>query len=483
MEANRHCLQRTGLVLCAAALLFVPVTFLAFGGYPTLNDIAAVLSISSIEGDGRWTNGFYGPGYTMLSLVIGPNMYRFGVTFIAIFCLSIGLGAANILQSSRPSGIALALFSFSSAFLFLAIGLNYTDGIFVALIHLGLQTLYRYFFLSRRVWLLMGGALCFSFSILLRHHGLVFVLLVLPLIWNLDSIFSAHRRGPVLHFYIATLAPAGLVFAALHYTGAGGNWQAFNLYKFLYDVNWRETAELVESGSIDLANFPWNDILHATLTALKQQAFKIVALLLVLAYPLIAINPIASRIGYAARLGGCAAYLVLVLPSFDRGILPLLAVLIFVSLYVWQTKITRVPIAALAITTLIIATAGVRAVPRLVEVYQKEIPATRAVINEISERGIEMHRVVTDDFNLFVPNSAPGRLQPIGGWTQLHPDLRRSVKDFIEVGAGRDFFVVVAVKDGYLQNHPRYASFLGNNSAELVELSEHTLYFFDEHGR
>ncbi len=78
--------QTTGAIATLTCATLMVALFVLLQGYPTHNDLIAILKIARLDGPEKWLNGFYGPGYTALALLIGPSVYAFGAIQVALFC-------------------------------------------------------------------------------------------------------------------------------------------------------------------------------------------------------------------------------------------------------------------------------------------------------------------------------------------------------------------------------------------------------------
>ena len=131
---------------------FFLITYIIIGGlytywYPTLNDIIGVLRISAMDDLGKWRNGFYGPGYTLIYNIIGAKILNWAILYIGIMIVSLSLSMVYIMKflaqfdgltnSVKYSLGFITIFFY--LFLYNKVGLNYTDGLFIYLLFIGLS--------------------------------------------------------------------------------------------------------------------------------------------------------------------------------------------------------------------------------------------------------------------------------------------------------------------------------------------------------
>ena len=136
-------MNRTYLLICISfctlSMLVFWAVFFFTKGYPTQNDIFSVLEISSLSSEARWINGFYGPGYSVISVLIGPNVQAFGALFCFLISVFQVLGNAELWRSDvKWRGAACAAFTLSTTLFFLWVGFNYTDGLYLGFLFIGL---------------------------------------------------------------------------------------------------------------------------------------------------------------------------------------------------------------------------------------------------------------------------------------------------------------------------------------------------------
>lgn len=460
--------------------------FFFVGGYPQLNDIIGVLRISSFDNESKWVNGFFGPGYTYLSNLIGTSVLSFGVFYVVlllIFTLSI---VALAIQITRAKPIVEKIAVYSAMFLLISftvfrLRLNYTDGIFLLFLFVGLCMLFWFLFVNQKIYYLIASAIFLGVSVLFRHHGFQFLaILFLVLGWlaGLERIRNSWPR--IFLFSTVFLLPTFCSIIHLAFVGALQSWQVFNLYKFFYGVNWHEIDLLLQSQvykEFSLSTLIRND-LELVIKRVTEDGLR--ALVHVL--PFLIATVFLCRFQGDRKLYVFIAFFLLytlsVLPGWGRGVYPLYGVFCFFLAYVvlnrkFSTKLLLIPF---FIVLLLLARSSYSWVTASLQTRSEYKYVTDVLEPTLKLNGIKnASEVFSDDFNLFLYDYDVLNVCSFRGWVMLHPNYRDryNPRQLLADSGSKDcpIKVVIARKKGYIESNKLSFPF-----KEKVILDRHVLY-------
>ncbi len=477
------------IFILSLSLIFIVAMALFFlvGGYSQSNDIMGVLRIASFDGQARWINGFYGPGYAYLASFIGLDVFTFGLFYhslLFLFVLTVGIFSISITsQKETMDKVAVYLtILFLVCITVFNLGLNYTDGIFLLLLFLGGVGVFYYLFVHQNPKYLIPSALLLGSSILFRHHGYVFLtLLAVNLgVFAIRSKTQVNRKH-IFIFAFCFFSP--ILISTLHLSTLQGvvSWQKFNLYKFFYGVNWHEVGFLLQTEEYKKFNLnllAQNEpfLILRVLVTTSYSAFKNLAPFLL---ALLFLAFITKEKKYLLFVGFFLLYTIAVLPGWVRGIYPLY--LVFTLLIVYSILLKKVPPRLILISLLIASPALALSFKGWVKEAGGTISSYNYVTNilepELSQYGVTTgNEIFTDDYNLFFSNYDILRVCNFGGWLMLHPKFKNKYDPGEILRSGRSddcqLKVIVAYKNGYI--HGKYIDF---EYRKKVTLKNHTLYF------
>lgn len=470
------------LMILIAGRFMIAVDFV-----PTLNDIISIFKIASLEGPDRWVNGFFGPGYTLLYLLTGGSMALTAAIFLLLTAVSFWLmsglfatvrfpaalseeasGTGTVLSATGETPLAGSIPAIAAFLihlvLFAVLKLNYSDGVFLFLLSIGLMLFLRCVMSDSRIGAAASaGLLAAGFSVLFRQHALPFLLIFLTAA-VLSSAYQSrfadraaasaadpghsadHPSDGLPGRMIKTVRSAAPLFAyswgliliplagflaitVIHPDIRPVSWQKFNVYQFLYGMDWYRVDLLLASAGYQefsllsvLADDPARPF-RAAAAAVRPLWLPLV---LVLAIP--AGGWFLTRHWFhAAACITAIIYIPLILPGLERGLYPamLAASLSFGFLICAFRKHPRMP-AALAAIVLI---AGGLSLLHLIreEVHLRE--QNRYMEQELEPAlkqlgATDANRIMTDDYNIWFRNYNTLQVNNFQGWLNKHPAFR-----------------------------------------------------------
>jgi hypothetical protein len=455
------------------------------------NDIEGILKISSLEGDQKWINGFYGPGYTYLSLIFSPSIISFASIYGALVVISSVITYfAYATYTKSKSNNEKVNFYLSSTFVLLTLlfelGQNYSDGIFVLMLYIGFLVFAYYACYKKNELVSCVGALIVGISILFRHHGIIIVSLLSGLyLYFLFHYEDIPLRAALRKFFLPLsfiLLPTVASYLYLPKSAFGTNWQLFNIYIFLHDINWFDVKSVINSQAyiqFSISGLLINDLgslINAILSELLNATIKL--------WPIIG----CMLLLYAATRNRFqlimtilfVGYVFAILPGWSRGYYPGL-LLLLISLNSFSKEISinnkhlRYAVVILLSLSLVYSLACF-----LNSTYSsyKDLNLVGAEIKPLLDnyQVKRAEEIFTDDFDLYIPalESDSYRMCNMGGWTLLHPYFSSYEVEQIIRGDKNKFCDVKAL---IIINQDRARELLSTYSfRDVVKASYYTIF-------
>lgn len=402
------------------------------------NDIEGILKISSLEGDQKWINGFYGPGYTYLSLIFSPSIISFATIYSALVVISSVITYfAYTTYTKNKSNNEKVNFYLSSIFVLLTLLFeleqNYSDGIFMLTLYIGFLVFVYYACHKKNELVSCVGALIVGISILFRQHGIIIVSLLSGL--YLYFLFH-HENIPLKAVFRKFLLPLSFIllptFASYLYLPKSAfetNWQQFNIYIFLYGVNWLDVKSLINSQEyvqFSIYGLFINDF-GFLINAIRSELFNAIMKL----YPIIGcmlVLYIATKNRFQLIITILfVGYVFTILPGWSRGYYPGL-LLLLISLNLFSEEVVIINNNLKYILIIILSLSLVFSLASfLSSTYSshKDLNLVSAEIKPILDnyQVKRAEEIFTDDFDLYIPalESDSYKMCNAGGWTLLHP--------------------------------------------------------------
>ena len=243
---------------------FQVLSIIIVDGYPQTNDILHIFKITPLEGNLKFINGIYGPGYTYYSLIFSNSLNILTFIIIALSLLSSFLNIVIVkryysvnLIKEKSLYIIILLFHL---IILTTIGFNHSDSIFMLLFYNGLLIFLIGYYFSKQKFITIIGLLLIGISALFRHHGSFAILLLFinflfyeKFINQKSKLFSQKN---VLFGLLLSL-PTILSQIHLYSVDAIVNWQtSFKLHYFFHGYTWGDWRNLKEVlNSEDVKNF------------------------------------------------------------------------------------------------------------------------------------------------------------------------------------------------------------------------------------
>jgi len=248
-KINSQNISKTALIIFH--LIFI-VSIVVVDGYPQTNDILHLFKITPLDGNLKFINGIYGPGYTYYALIFSNNLNILSGIILSLGILSSVLIILLLKLFSKINKSNNSIFYIISIIfhliLLITIGFNHSDSIFILLLYNGILIfIYGYFF-KEKYSLYFFGLLLIGISVLFRHHGPFFVLLIF-----LNFLAFEHFKKKRLMIFLKKYLVFAIILAIptavsqihLYSIDAVVNWQtSFKLHYFFYGHTWGDWRDL-----------------------------------------------------------------------------------------------------------------------------------------------------------------------------------------------------------------------------------------------
>ena len=434
-------------------------------GYPHNNDILYIFKISSLEGNFKFINGLYGPGYTYFTLIFSNSLNVF-TTFICFLMILSSLLISLLIKSftinslvSEKNTIYLVSLIFHLIIL-LSAGFNPSENIFLMLFYNGALFFILGYYIQKNFILYTLGLFLLGCSILFRQHG-VLALFILYVYYLFFEIYYRKQKFLInfkKYFIIGLISVLPIIISTIHLISidAFRMWQtSWRLHMiFFVDLwgDWRDIKYLINSEKILEFNLLkveplqiWIEFRNLSLHALK------------ILYPFI----ISFLITYTVTkekivllsLGLFLVFVILVLPGFHKGYFPII-LLCFISTILAYKHFSSKKI-FLSIVIIFLFGHLVYLSERYYENTKKYYLLNKDIKNKIvpylDKNNLEFKNIFSDDLN-FYSTKIKGNINNLcnwGGWFMMHPFLSDYHPRKVILGEKNDFcdIKIILTKD------------------------------------
>ena len=427
------------IVLISFLILFF-ISIFIIDGYPHNNDILYIFKISSFEGNYKFINGLYGPGFTYYTLLFSDSLILFTIiicllTALSSFLLSILLKKITLLTSTMEKNVIYLLSLIFHLIIILSAGFNPSENIFLILFYNGILTFILGYYLTNNTYVYGIGIFFLSISILFRQHGILalFILYIYFLLYEIYYLKRSIILNYKKYFWIGLISILPFIISLIHLIliDSFRMWQtSWRLHMiFFVDVwgDWRDIKYLIEEEKILEFNLSKVSISHIWLVF---KDFSINALKIV--YPFI-VSFIICYILSKKKITLFAlvlflVFIFLVLPGFHKGYFPLV-LLCFISVILTFKELTDKKISFYIIFILLFGHLFYlteKYLENFNNYYKLNADIKKNIIPYISKNKLKFNNIFSDDLN-FYSNKIDGNISEIcnwGGWYMMHPNSK-----------------------------------------------------------
>ena len=446
--------KEISLVILTIFYILFFLSIILVNGYPQTNDILHIFKITPLDGNLKFINGIYGPGYTYYSLIFSNNLTTLSFVICILHLINSFLLIKILDQFSLKKELNEKFIIYSISILFhmilmTTIGFNHSDSIFILLFYNGLLFFILGFYLNDNKFLYFIGLFILGISVLFRHHGpfalfLLFVNFLLFEYFCKDN-FKNFVKKYILFAFILIL-PTILSQIHLYSIDAIVNWQTtFKLHFFFHGDkwgDWRDLKYVLQSEEVKNFNIKKVEFDHGLFIILNhlKGAIRIT-------YPFIFIFLICFYISknkivfYSFLL--FTIYILIVLAGYHRGYYPGIF-FCFLSVIICYRNILKNKIAIIFISIFLLGH-----FIYLIEKYSSDVINKYSVNKDIKynvvpildKHGIEYRNIFSDDYE-FYTTKLNGNIHEIcnwGGWFLNHPYLKNYYPRDVLMGNNKDY--------------------------------------------
>lgn len=459
-------------------------------GYPQTNDILHIFKLTSLEGNLKFINGIYGPGYAYYTLLFSNSLTILSFIIIGLSFQSsylIYLITTSVSQSFNKVEeffyyLIIIVFHF---IIIVTLGFNHSDSIFLLLLYNGILAFVIGYYLKDNLFIIILGSTLIGISIIFRHHGPIFIFFLFC-IFLFYEIFSCKQKiylNYKKYLLVISIIIAPLIISQYHLSliDVSTEWQTgFKLHYFLHGDkwgDWRDLKYVLQSNhylNFNIYDEKIGHLISITLNHLKG--------VLRYVYPFLFCFLLAF---YAARkniilfsLLLFSTYLIIVLPGYHRGYFPSIFICFIIILLSFKEIIKYKSITLLILVFLIghLVYLTSKHISYLKESHQLNVDINKNIVPILKNKNIRYSNIFSDDYN-FYTTKLDGKINELcnwGGWLLNHPYLENYYPDKVLNGDDVNYCDVRAL----ITNDKEFAEqYLSNSNREFDEHYKFDIYY------
>ena len=418
-------------------------------GYPHNNDILFIFKITSLDGNFKFINGLYGPGFAYYSLIFSNSLSIFNLIVSLLIITSsyfVSILTRNfILKIKNNKNIFILLTLISHLIIIISPGFNPSETMFLYTFYNGFLMFFYGFYLIKKKIFIFLGILFLGISVLFRQHGIV-ALFFLYLFFVIFETFIKDK--PLIYNYkkyliygFSLILPITIAYSHLFFINSFEMWQTkFRLHMIFFVNEWGDWRNLknvlvdynVKNFSIfDLEkDIIFKEFKNFSLHALKIIYPFIICFLIVYYY--------SRKLIVLLALIFFLSFVMIVLPGFHKGYFPILLLCFIVILSFFDSlsdkKIPLYTILFFLIGHLFYLTE--KYYENFNEKYRINNDINKNLVHLFKKENLEYKNIFSDDLN-FYTNKLKGNIYDIctwGGWTLMHPYFDNYYPDQVILG-------------------------------------------------
>ena len=437
---NKINLKKLFIIVFASLNLIFYFSILLVQGYPETNDILHIFKVTSLEGNLKFINGYYPPGFAYYTILISNSL-----TILSCVIIYLGIQSSYLVyfiteqvRVKLDNVEQLYLYVFFLIFhciIILTIGFIHSDSTFILLFYNGLLIFIIGYFFKKNLSIYLIGALIIGLSIIFRHQGaiILFFIFALFLYYEIfccdENIFINYKKYLLIILFL--IGPFIISYSHLFIIDAfSQELTTGKLYYFLHGDrfgDWRDLKFAYQSDhylNFNLYNEELNHIVTVTLKHIRS--------ILRIVYPLIFCFLIAYSVSrkniILFALGVFLIYLLIILPGYHAGYYPSLFICYIIILLNFR-EIIKNKIRNLL--TLIFLIGHIVYLLNYHVIYVKDnYKLSREIDNKISpilnEKKLKYSNIFSDDYNFYTTklDGDAHKLCNWGGWFIKHPYMK-----------------------------------------------------------
>ena len=437
---NKINLKKLFIIVFASLNLIFYFSILLVQGYPETNDILHIFKVTSLEGNLKFINGYYPPGFAYYTILISNSL-----TILSCVIIYLGIQSSYLvyfiteqIRVKLDDIEQLYLYIFFLIFHFiiiLTIGFIHSDSTFILLFYNGLIIFIIGYFFKNSPTIYFIGALIIGLSIIFRHQGaiILFFIFMLFLYYEIfcrnENILINYKKYLLIILFLG--GPFIISYSHLFIIDAfSQELTTGKLYYFLHGDrfgDWRDLKFAYQSDHYLNFNLNNEELSHIVTVTLKH-----IRSVLRIVYPLIFCFLIAYSVSrkniILFALGIFLIYLLIILPGYHAGYYPSLFICYIIILLNFRDIIKN---KFRNLLTLIFLTGHVIYLLNYHIIYVKDnYKLSREIDNKIApilnEKNLKYSNIFSDDYNFYTTklDGDAHKLCNWGGWFIKHPYMK-----------------------------------------------------------
>ena len=407
-------------------------------GYPITNDIIHIFKISAIEGNLKFVNGYFGPGYTYYSLLVSSSLTTLSFVIVylslqsAYFVYAITELVKNKLDKLEKFYMYSLFLIFHLIFI-ITLSFIHTENLFLLLLYNGILIFIIGYYLKKKIIIYIIGAFIIGLSTIFRHQGPIIVFFLFTLFLYYEIFYCNKKISSYFKKYIIVTTALAIpfiisyshlflidAFSQLITTG--------KLYYFFHGDklgDWRDLKEIYNSNhylSFRLFDEELDHVISIIINHLKGAFFQKL-------YPFIfcfLLAYLASRKKIILfSLSIFIIYIIIILPGYHLAYFPALLI-IYITILISIKELKKKKLISCLILSFLIG--------HLIYISNKHLSYTKEkyilhkeinnkIVPILNKNDIRYSNVFSDDFE-FYTNKLNGNIERLcnwGGWLIKHP--------------------------------------------------------------
>lgn len=437
---NKINLKKLFIIVFASLNLIFYFSILLVQGYPETNDILHIFKVTSLEGNLKFINGYYPPGFAYYTILISNSL-----TILSCVIIYLGIQSSYLVYFITEQ-VRVKLDNIEQFYLYvffvifhfiiiLTIGFVHSDSIFILLLYNGIIFFVIGYYLKNKFLVCLMGALLIGLSIIFRHQGPI-ILFFLFLLFLYYEIISCNKKillnyKKYLIIIITLTTPFFASYFHLFFIDAfSQSLTTGKLYYYLHGDklgDWRDLKSVYQSDHYLNFNFFNEKIEHIVFITLNH-----IKGVLRIVYPFIfcflLIYSISKKKIILFSLTIFLLYLLIILPGYHAGYYPALFICYIVILLNLRELIRSKLVISLSLVFLIghLIYLSNYHFKYIGEKYKINFEINNKIVPILNEKKIKYSNLFSDDYDFYTTklDGEVNKLCNWGGWFIKHPYMR-----------------------------------------------------------
>ena len=425
---------------------FILVNLIFYGsillvrGYPETSDILHIFKVTSLDGNLKFVNGYYPPGFTYYTLLLSNSLtiLSFFIVYLSFQSSYLVYSITELIKQKFNQVEKFYLYLFFLIFhliIIFTIGFIHSDGIFILLLYNGILLFIIGYYFKKNILVYILGGVLIGVSSIFRHQGPIIVFFLFALFLYYENIqcnkklISNYKKYFIIIF---TLITPFLIsnFHLFLINAFSESLTTGKLYYYLHGEklgDWRDLKTVYQSDhyiNFNLFNEQIDHIVSITLNHIRG--------VLRMVYPFIFCFLLAYSVSRKSiilfSLVIFLGYLLIVLPGYHAGYYPSLFICYIIILLnfreIIRSKFVTCFIFLFLIGHLIYLSSY--HFKYVIEKYKLSSEIDYKIVPILNKKNLGYSNVFSDDY-IFYTTKLDGEIHKLcnwGGWFIKHPYLK-----------------------------------------------------------